>query len=79
MGHQLKAMGIKIESEVGTLSRFLGVALANSTQPDLVRDAHVAYIDAGAEVITTNSYAVIPGCLKPVSYTHLTLPTKRIV
>ena len=64
MGHQLKAMGIKIEGEVGTLSRFLGVALANSTQPDLVRDAHVAYIDAGAEVITTNSYAVIPGCLK---------------
>ena len=64
MGHLLKQMGIKIEGEVGTLSRFLGVALANTEQPELVEAAHVAYIDAGADVITTNNYAVIPGCLK---------------
>jgi methionine synthase I (cobalamin-dependent) len=64
MGHQLKAMGIKIEGKVGTMERFLGVALANTRQPDLVRDAHLAYIDAGADVITTNNYAVVPSALK---------------
>ena len=64
MGHQLKAMGIKIEGKVGTMERFLGVALANTREPDLVRDAHIAFIDAGADVITTNNYAVVPSALK---------------
>jgi len=63
MGHQLKAMGIKIEGPVGSMRRFLGVALANIEQPEMVRDAHLAFIDAGAEVITTNSYACVPKCL----------------
>jgi len=60
MGHQLKAMGVVIEGQVGTLQRFLGVAMANVDTPDLVRDAHLAFIDAGADMITTNSYAVTP-------------------
>eukprot|EP00750_Incisomonas_marina_P000215 INCI10181.2.p1 GENE.INCI10181.2~~INCI10181.2.p1 ORF type:complete len:247 (+),score=48.72 INCI10181.2:114-854(+) len=63
MGHQLKAMGVEINGIVGSMERFLGVAMANSAQPDLVRDAHVAFIDAGADVITTNNYAVVPSCL----------------
>lgn len=36
MGHQLKAMGIKIEGRVGSMERFLGVAMANSRAPELV-------------------------------------------
>ena len=28
-----------------------------------MRDAHIAYIRAGAQVITTNNYAVVPGTL----------------
>lgn len=60
MGHQLKAMGIRIEGQVGSLTRFLGVAMANIKQPKLVRDAHLAFIDAGADIITTNSYAIVP-------------------
>jgi len=63
MGHQLKAMGVEISGPVGSMRRFLGVAIANLEQPDLVRDAHLAYIDAGADVVTTNSYSCVPNCL----------------
>lgn len=60
LGHQLKAMGVEITGECGSMRRFLGVAMANTERPELVRDAHLAYIDAGANVITTNNYAVVP-------------------
>lgn len=35
-------------------------ALALIEDPDAVRDAHAAFIDAGADIITVNSYAVVP-------------------
>ncbi len=35
-------------------------ALALSEAPDAVRSVHTAYIESGAQVITTNSYAVVP-------------------
>ncbi|MGO1298996.1 MAG: homocysteine S-methyltransferase family protein, partial [Vibrio sp.] len=35
-------------------------ALALIETPNLVRDAHQAFIDAGSQVVTTNSYAVVP-------------------
>lgn len=63
MGHQLKAMGVTISGQVGTLSRFMGVCAANIESPQLVIDAHLAFIDAGADMITTNSYAVTPRVL----------------
>jgi len=64
MGHQLRRMGVRIEGEVGSKRRFLGVATANENNPQLVTDAHLAYIDAGCEVITTNNYAVTPYILQ---------------
>merc|ERR1719414_2736096 len=64
MGHQLKAMGIEITGPVGSRRRFLGVAMANLEKPEMVRDAHLAYIDAGADVVTTNNYACVPKCLE---------------
>jgi len=36
MGHQLKAMGVEIKGVVGSMERFLGVAMANTRNPDLV-------------------------------------------
>jgi S-methylmethionine-dependent homocysteine/selenocysteine methylase len=63
MGHQLKARGIKIHGEVGSMSRFLGVAMANFEMPELVRICHLDFIDAGSTVITTNSYSCVPKCL----------------
>lgn len=35
-------------------------ALALIEMPDKVREGHAAFIDAGADVITTNAYAVVP-------------------
>jgi S-methylmethionine-dependent homocysteine/selenocysteine methylase len=64
MGHLLRRMGVRIEGEIGSQRRFLGVALANTEQPNLVRDAHLAYIDAGSDVITTNNYAIVPATLE---------------
>ena len=42
----------------------------NLTHPDKVERIHRSYIDAGTDVIQTNT---------SVSYTHLTLPTNREV
>lgn len=64
MGHLLKARGISISGPVGSMRRFLGVAMANIERPELVLEAHLAYIDAGATVVTTNSYACVPRCLE---------------
>jgi S-methylmethionine-dependent homocysteine/selenocysteine methylase len=64
MGHLLRRMGVKIEGEIGSQKRFLGVALANTEKPALVRDAHIAYIDAGSNIITTNNYAIVPSTLE---------------
>jgi S-methylmethionine-dependent homocysteine/selenocysteine methylase len=55
------------------MRRFLGVAVANTEKPEMVRDAHLAYIDAGAEVITTNSYACVPKCLEQTAADSLHL------
>lgn len=63
MGHQLKAMGIEISGPVGSMRRFLGVTMANIDKPQTVIDAHLAFIDAGADFVTTNSYACVPKCL----------------
>lgn len=35
-------------------------ALALMESPDIVRQAHEEFIDAGAQIITTNSYALVP-------------------
>lgn len=35
-------------------------ALALTEAPEAVRDTHLAFIQAGAQVITTNSYAIVP-------------------
>lgn len=71
MGHQLKAMGIEISGPVGSMKRFLGVATANFDKKDVVKDAHLAYIDAGAQVITTNTYSCVPKCLEQQAATEV--------
>lgn len=64
MGHQLKALGVEIAGPVGSQPRFLGVCRANVDQPQLVVDAHKAFLTAGCDVITTNNYAAVPETLK---------------
>lgn len=53
MGRELKRMGAPFQQPEWS-------ALALLEGPDFVRQAHAAFIDAGAEIITTNSYAVVP-------------------
>lgn len=64
MGHLLRRRGVEIKGEIGTMQRFLGVALANVNQPELVRDCHLEYLDAGADVIATNNYACVPSAIE---------------
>ena len=39
--------------------------------PNLVKDVHQAYVDVGAQVITTNTYSTIPSYLKKENKTNL--------
>jgi S-methylmethionine-dependent homocysteine/selenocysteine methylase len=53
MGRELNRMGAPFrQPEWSALALFEG--------PDFVRRAHAAFIAAGAEIITTNSYAIVP-------------------
>ncbi len=53
MGRELKRMGAPFRQPEWS-------ALALMEAPEAVRKAHAAFIAAGAEVVTTNSYAVVP-------------------
>ena len=53
LGRELKAMGAPFRQPEWS-------ALALMEGPHFVRAAHEAFIDAGADIITTNSYAVVP-------------------
>ena len=53
LGRQLKAMGAPFRQPEWS-------ALALMEGPDFVRAAHDAFIEAGASIITTNSYAIVP-------------------
>jgi S-methylmethionine-dependent homocysteine/selenocysteine methylase len=53
LGRQLKAMGAPFQQPEWS-------ALALMEGPDFIRVAHNDFIAAGADIITTNSYAVVP-------------------
>jgi len=63
MGHLLRRKGIEISGPLGSLERFLGVAMANRDEPELVIDAHRDFLRAGADIITTNTYACVPAAI----------------
>lgn len=52
MGRELRMRGVEILDTIWSANALL-------TAPDVVRQIHVDYIRAGADVITTNSYGVI--------------------
>ena len=56
--------------------------LLNLSRPDAVRDIHLAYFRAGADIVSTNTFSSTAIAQADygmegiaVSYTHLTLPT----
>lgn len=57
MGHYLERLGFKSENTLWS-------SYANITQPDLVYSVHQAYINAGADIITTNTFRTNPEAVK---------------
>ncbi|MGB1872243.1 MAG: homocysteine S-methyltransferase family protein [Candidatus Puniceispirillaceae bacterium] len=53
LGRQLEAMGAPFKQPEWS-------ALSLMEAPQMVRDAHDAFIEAGADIITTNTYAIVP-------------------
>jgi S-methylmethionine-dependent homocysteine/selenocysteine methylase len=58
MGRQLQRMGAPFRVPEWS-------ALALMEAPDYVTRAHQAFVDAGAEILTTNSYGLVPHMLRP--------------
>ena len=63
MGHLLRRKGVLVSGAIGSMERFLNVALANRNQKETVRESHLEFLRAGANVITTNNYACVPSAL----------------
>ena len=72
MGHLLKEKDLKLACLDGQQPDkfFLVGVYANVEQPRLVEDLHLEFITAGAEVITTNSFAATPWALRSVGKEH---------
>eukprot|EP00242_Pyramimonas_sp_CCMP2087_P012747 CAMPEP_0198199792 /NCGR_PEP_ID=MMETSP1445-20131203/2953_1 /TAXON_ID=36898 /ORGANISM="Pyramimonas sp., Strain CCMP2087" /LENGTH=301 /DNA_ID=CAMNT_0043869687 /DNA_START=135 /DNA_END=1037 /DNA_ORIENTATION=+ len=68
MGHELKMRGISCGVEEIDRS-FKAGALANENSPDIVRDVHMEYIRAGADVITTNTFVLTPYHMESIGRT----------
>jgi S-methylmethionine-dependent homocysteine/selenocysteine methylase len=59
MGYELKLRGVKVPD----YTKSIWSALALIEDPEAVVDVHVAYIEAGADVLTINNYSVTPPIL----------------
>ena len=66
MGFELKLRGVGVPSHTESIWS----ALALIEDPDAVVDVHAAYIEAGADVLTINNYAVTPPILAREGMEH---------
>ena len=67
MGHMIKRLGVSINAgRKGSVERFSNITMANLINPGIVQNAHLAFLEAGCNVITTNNYAATPKCLRPI-------------
>src|SRR5947207_13862556 len=60
-GTGLQAMGVPMDGEAWS-------GVANLTRLDTVRELHTCYLNAGAEVLITNTFAAGPGALEAAGY-----------
>lgn len=75
MGHLLKAKGVRrLCKNLEFEELFAATAMANEHLPELVQEVHAQYIDAGADVITTNSFGCTEWSLAKVGRPELALP-----
>jgi S-methylmethionine-dependent homocysteine/selenocysteine methylase len=66
IGYELKLRGVNVPSHVDSIWS----ALALVEDPDAVVDVHVAYIEAGADIVTINNYTVTPPILAREGMEH---------
>jgi len=66
MGFELQLRGVKVPSHTESIWS----ALALVEDPEAVIDVHAAYIEAGADVLTINNYAVTPPILAREGMEH---------
>ena len=52
------ATGTEIARIGGAMDSAAWCAVANKTHPDAVRQVHESYLQAGADIITTNTFAI---------------------
>ena len=62
------AIGSEIERHAGELDAVAWCGMANWTHPDTVRQVHESYLEAGADVITANTFATCRHVLAPVGH-----------
>ena len=65
------SMGNELLKRAGKTSSGLWSAQFLIDSAELVKEVHQAYVDVGAQVITTNTYSTIPSYLKKEKKTHL--------
>jgi 5-methyltetrahydrofolate--homocysteine methyltransferase len=71
MGHLLKERDLsRIAPGLQFDSQFAAGALANGLVPDLIRSVHDAYIAAGCDVITSNTFGCTAWSLGRVNQAH---------
>ena len=81
MGHSLKDKNLKVAALGGKQidKYFLVGAYANIELPNVVQSLHKEFIDAGADVITTNNFAATPWALKSVGKEQDFLPLVEVL
>ena len=71
------ATGSEIERLGGEMHAAAWCGLANRTHPDTVRRVHESYLEAGADVITTNTFATCRHVLDGAGYGGETVAINR--
>ncbi len=62
------AMGSFLELSNYTIDKVLWSSILNIYKPDIIRDIHKKYLDAGAEIITTNTFRTNPAAIEASNY-----------
>jgi S-methylmethionine-dependent homocysteine/selenocysteine methylase len=65
MGHMIKRLGVNLKgAQKGSIERFYNITMTNLMNPEIVKNAHLEFLKAGCNIITTNNYAAVPKCLR---------------
>ena len=70
-GSELEKLGVTMDQE-------MWCGLAMETNPELVQKVHTLYMDAGADVITANTYSTPPLPLRRAGYAEKVAPWNRL-